>query len=446
MKVKILKRNPEDYVRDTKHDIHKVQRNYDPTQHPFEAAREYTRALNAVKLEKVFAKPFLGSLDGHTDGISALAKHPKRLSTLASCCYDGEVRIWSLSDRKCVLTYEGHKGFARGLTFSGSGDTLISVGDDKIIHTWKTPTEGCIENLRKPLHSVATKSLLNGISHHRNEDKFATCGESTALWTTGRNVPLKEFQWGVDSIHCVRFNMVEESILAACASDRSIILYDVRESNPMRKVCLDMKSNALAWNPMEAMIFTVANEDYNCYAFDIRKLDRPLNVHMDHISAVIDLDYSPTGKEIVTGSYDKTIRIFNVYQGHSREVYHTKRMQRLTSVKWSLDNKYIMSGSDEMNIRLWKANASEQLGVLKDRQRAALEYNATLKEKYGNYPKIRRIAKHKNVPKHVLNAMAEHKIIKASKSRKEANRRMHSAPGKVPYVPEREKHVVKEME
>ncbi|QQP37266.1 WD repeat and SOF domain-containing protein 1, partial [Caligus rogercresseyi] len=58
---------------------------------------------------------------------------------------------------------------------------------------------------------------------------------------------------------------------------------------------------------------------------------------------------------------------------------------------------------------------------LKDRQRAALEYNATLKEKYGNYPKIRRIAKHKNVPKHVLNAMAEHKIIKASKSRKEAN-------------------------
>ncbi|QQP37265.1 WD repeat and SOF domain-containing protein 1, partial [Caligus rogercresseyi] len=197
-----------------------------------------------IKLEKVFAKPFLGSLDGHTDGISALAKHPKRLSTLAAAA---------------TTEKYGFGGFARGLTFSGSGDTLISVGDDKIIHTWKTPTEGCIENLRKPLHSVATKSLLNGISHHRNEDKFATCGESTALWTTVEMFP-KRVPMGVDSIHCVRFNMVEESILAACASDRSIILYDVRESNPMRKVCLDMKSNALAWNPMEAMIFTVANE------------------------------------------------------------------------------------------------------------------------------------------------------------------------------------------
>lgn len=48
----------------------------------------------------------------------------------------------------------------------------------------------------------------------------------------------------------------------------------------------------------------------------------------------------------------------------SRDVYHTKRMQRLTCVKWSLDDKYIISGSDEMNIRLWKARASEKLGVV----------------------------------------------------------------------------------
>lgn len=55
-------------------------------------------------------------------------------------------------------------------------------------------------------------------------------------------------------------------------------------------------------------------------------------------------------------------RIFEVDKGHSREIYHTKRMQRLTCVLWSLDNKYIISGSDEMNIRIWKARASEKLG------------------------------------------------------------------------------------
>lgn len=52
---------------------------------------------------------------------------------------------------------------------------------------------------------------------------------------------------------------------------------------------------------------------------------------------------------------------------NSREVYHTKRMQRISNVVWSLDDKYILSSSDEMNIRLWKARASEKLGVVRYR-------------------------------------------------------------------------------
>ena len=79
---------------------------------------------------------------------------------------------------------------------------------------------------------------------------------------------------------------------------------------------------------------------------------------MDHTAAVICVDYAPTGRELVTGSYDKTVRlykagetqisIFKLYhfnkvliseEGHSREVYHTKRMQRLTCVAWTRDNK-----------------------------------------------------------------------------------------------------------
>lgn len=68
-----------------------VPRNYDPALHPFEVPREYVRALNATKLERVFAKPFLSSLDGHRDGVNCMAKHPKSLSTVLSGACDGEV-------------------------------------------------------------------------------------------------------------------------------------------------------------------------------------------------------------------------------------------------------------------------------------------------------------------------------------------------------------------
>ncbi|XP_045447271.1 DDB1- and CUL4-associated factor 13 [Melitaea cinxia] len=444
VKVKVISRNPEDYLRATKRDIHKIQRNYDPNLHPLEGPREYVRALNAVKLERVFAKPFIGNLDGHSDGVSSLAKHPSRLAVLASGAFDGEIRLWDLASRKCTRHFIAHEGWVRAISYTPDGQQFISVGDDKTIKTWKAEVKD--EEDENPVNTLLSMSVVSGVSHHRSKPIFATCGEHCQLWENTRSEPIKVFKWGVDSLHHVAFNQVESNLLASCASDRSVILYDFRESGPLRKVVMELRSNALAWNPMEAFIFTVANEDYNLYTFDVRKLKQPVNVHIDHTSAVVDVDYSPTGREFVSGSYDKTVRIFESLKGHSRDVYHTKRMQRLTCVKWSLDNKYILTGSDEMNIRMWKAKASEKLGILKPRERTALNYAEALKEKFSAHPQVKRIARHRHVPKHIVNAQKEIKTIREKNKRKEANRRAHSKAGSVPFVPERKKHVVKEDE
>lgn len=52
----------------------------------------------------------------------------------------------------------------------------------------------------------------------------------------------------------------------------------------------------------------------------MRALDTPVMVHMDHVSAVLDVDYSPTGKEFVSASFDKSIRIFPMDKSRSRYV------------------------------------------------------------------------------------------------------------------------------
>jgi WD repeat and SOF domain-containing protein 1 len=45
----------------------------------------------------MFSKPFLYALDGHSDGVYALATLPTSLVRCASGAGDGEVRVWNLT-------------------------------------------------------------------------------------------------------------------------------------------------------------------------------------------------------------------------------------------------------------------------------------------------------------------------------------------------------------
>lgn len=203
----------------------------------------------------------MGSLDGHRDSISCIAKHPKRLSTVISGAFDGEIRVWDIPRRTCVREFVAHNGIVRGVVYIPSGNSFISVGDDKTIKTWKglTPQFGEDE---EPVNTILSKTVITGISHHRQSNIFATCGEIVQLWEESRNEAIRSYEWGVDTLHDIAFNMIETSTFAACASDRSIILYDMRDNGPLRKVVMKLKSNKVAWNPMEAFTFTCANEDY----------------------------------------------------------------------------------------------------------------------------------------------------------------------------------------
>lgn len=236
-------------------------RNYDPNLHPFEATREYVRALNAVKLERVFAKPFIGNLDGHRDGISCMGKHPKHLSFLLSGAYDGEVKIWDIPQKICVRRFIAHEGIVRGITYNPIGEYFLTVGDDKTIKIWNSNISKEADD-EEPVNTILSKSVIMGISHHQNKPIFATSGEVCQIWEETRSEPIQSYQWGVDSLHDIAFNPVETNVLSACASDRSIMLFDVRDNSPLRKVVMKLRTNRLAWNPMEAFIFTCANEDY----------------------------------------------------------------------------------------------------------------------------------------------------------------------------------------
>eukprot|EP01025_Chloroclados_australasicus_P028296 TRINITY_DN2804_c0_g2_i1.p1 TRINITY_DN2804_c0_g2~~TRINITY_DN2804_c0_g2_i1.p1 ORF type:complete len:450 (+),score=40.17 TRINITY_DN2804_c0_g2_i1:57-1406(+) len=449
MKVKTIVRVEEQCSRECIGDHFRAPRNLDPVLHPLATQIEYKRALNAAKLNKVFAKPFICALP-QGDGVYCLGKAPKGIQSIISGCGDGLLSVWDLASQRELKKLVGHKGIVRGVAVNPDGDAAVSCGDDCSVKLWKVPfspiEQGPVSCQDFPIAEFKGKFAFRGIDHHWNESIFATAGARVDVWQHERSEPISSFEWGADTVVSVRFRPSEGEVFGSTGSDRSIALYDLRSGTPIRKIIMQTRSNSLAWNPMEPMNFVVANEDTNLYSYDMRHLDTAMCVHKDFTSAVMDVDFSPTGREFVAGSYDRTIRIFKKQGGHSRDIYHTKRMQRVFAVKFTMDGSYVVSGSDDMNVRLWKAEASKPLQKLNQRESNKQQYNEALLKQYGAFPEIKRIARHRHLPKPVYKMKQTQAEMRQSQKRKEDNLIAHSAPGSIQKKSERKKKIWAQLE
>lgn len=411
---------------------------------------ELQRAVTAAKVGHVLARPFVGALaPGHADGVYALAKSRADTALVATAAADGEVRCWHLPSKKPRFwSTPEPAAFTRGITFSFDSQRVFACSDAGLVHAFGCYAEG--GDVPKETYKSPSGPLAS-ISSSYSEALFATASASATveIWDESRAEPTQSYSFGTDSLHCVEFNPVETNLLVSAASDRAVTLYDTRMSSPVRKLVLAMRSNDISWNPIEAFNFSVANDDHNCYTFDMRKMSRrgALSVHKDHVGAVMSVDYAPTGREFVTGSYDKTVRIFEHTNGRSREVYHTKRMQRVFGVAFSLDAGYVVSASDDGDVRVWKSHRSRPTVPQLPREKRKVETAEKLVERYSTVPEVRRIAKRRHVPKHVLSMARTKDDIAKSVKRKAANVRRNSKRGAVPPpVPDRKKPIVRELE
>ncbi|XP_954494.1 WD40 domain protein, putative [Theileria annulata] len=464
MEVRVLHRRRSDYVPDGPNRRPMPMRNPDPALHPFSRAREYMRALIATKLSKMFAKPLISVLEGHTDSVNTMAVSRTQLTDLFTGCCKGEVRMWNLLKKDKGKVLGKHDGFVNGLCVNNDGTLLYSCGTDKYLKCWRVPDRANLDQIEadsvdipdydlitqykddlKAVNLFLSGSILNGLDHQWSNNLIgkSTAGDVLDIWDGNRSLPVMKFEWGCQSLYSVKFNPTTVNLIGSTGADNSIGLYDIRANTPIRKVILRLRSNALCWNPQNPIHFTVANEDSNLYTFDLRKLQRALLVHKDFVNSVTDVDYSPTGSEFVASSFDKCVRLFTM-EGRSRDVYSNRRMQNVLCCRFSLDGKFVCSGSSDMSVRIWKANASEPVGPRPPRERRSLDYRNALMDKYKALPEIKRIQRHHHVPALILKQKKIQQAKSAAKRRREINRALYSKDATV--TQEKEKPILNQLD
>ena len=87
---------------------------------------------------------------------------------------------------------------------------------------------------------------------------------------------------------------------------------------------------------------------------------KTLEGHSDWVNSVA---YSPDGTKIISGSYDKTIKIWDANTGQCLKTLDGHKYS-VWSVAYSPDGTKIISGSEDKTIKMWDANTGECLKTL----------------------------------------------------------------------------------
>ena len=112
---------------------------------------------------------------------------------------------------------------------------------------------------------------------------------------------------------------------------------------------------------------------------------------------------------------------------------------RVNSIIYSMDNNFIFSGSEDTNIRIWKSHAADPMKPMLPREKEKLAYSEKLKKKYKYNGEIKRILRHRHLPKFIVKKKKVKQIQKISKHKKIENIRSNNRIQDAPYIPERKK-------
>ncbi|KIJ36174.1 hypothetical protein M422DRAFT_179768, partial [Sphaerobolus stellatus SS14] len=106
-----------------------------------------------------------------------------------------------------------------------------------------------------------------------------------------------------------------------------------------------------------------------CYEMDFQRVLRRVNDRrkgwlrelqvLEQGDAVLTVAFSPDGKHIVSGSSEKTIRIWDAKTGEAVGEPLQGHQDSVGKVGFSPDGKHIVSGSEDKTIRIWDAKTGE---------------------------------------------------------------------------------------
>lgn len=259
-------------------------------------------------------KKLIHTYTGHSKAITKIRWFPKSGHLFLSSSMDGKVKLWeSFKQRRCIMTFMGHKQAVRDICFNRFGDRFLSAGYDRALKLWDTETGQCVKRFNS------------------------------------RAVP-----------YCIQFNPDEERshLFLAGMANKKIACFDSRTGN----ICQEYDRHL---GPVNTVTFVDNNRRFVSTSDDksIRVWEWDIPVEIKYIAdpglhSVPAVSLSPTGKWIACQMMDNKIQAMactsHSFKLSSKKIFsgHMVAGYSCTPV-FSPDMSFLSSGDADGKVFIW---------------------------------------------------------------------------------------------
>jgi WD40 repeat protein len=263
--------------------------------------------------------------------------------TIAAATDDHHVSIWDAATGDLKNEFAGHADWVHSVVFSRDGATAAS-GDREL----------CMWNLTQPqpvFESAAGSKLISSVAMHPNGQQLAVVGFSKNLEiiNTSTGQVSQEMDGPCVDIRTVVFSPKGDR-MAAAGRNGKIRIWNVNNSKTQSDIVTDdRRIRALAFSP-DGMFIAAAGDGLSIGVYEVAtgKSFMTLSNRPAKVYSLVYLD----SQHLATGGSDNSVTIWDMdsKQADSRLVGHTGTVAALAC---DSTGRILVSGSYDTTIRIW---------------------------------------------------------------------------------------------
>jgi WD40 repeat protein len=306
------------------------------------------------------ASPVATALDGHHATITSVAFSPdsRRVATGSD---DNTARVWDLSGRTPPTMLAGHRGRVTSVAFHRDGRRVVTGSNDKTARVWDlsraAPAATSLER-----HSDGVRSVA--FSPDGEQVVTASYDTTAQVWNlsgaAGVATALEGHRAGIS---IVAFSPDGKRV-ATGSEDNTARVWDLSGVTPVATLLEGHSGsvNSLAFSPDGRRVLT-GSRDKTARVWDLSEATPAATLLEGHHNAVTSVAFSCDGRRVLTGSEDNTARVWDLppvtARAGSRAAPATVDVQlrghadAVTSVAFSPDGRRVLTGSEDKTARVW---------------------------------------------------------------------------------------------